>query len=276
MTALAAGTVREALTAATDALAAAGVESPRLDSEIMLADASGCSRTRLVAGPGDPVDGKAARRFGLMVRRRIQREPVAYILGSKGFRHIELEVDPRVLVPRPETELLVDVALELSPHTVLDVGTGSGAIALAVADELPGAQVTGVDVSLEALAVARANALRLGLGERVRLAPAPAEGEFDLVLANLPYVREEEWEHLAPEITRHEPRGALVAGPTGLEAIDELLGSIADGRLRTSAIALEVGAGQAPTVAELARRAGFESVSALVDLAGIERVVAAR
>ena len=133
------------------------------------------------------------------MRRRLRREPLAYIVGTKGFRRIELAVDRRVLVPRPETELLVEVALERRPGRVLDVGTGSGAIALAVADELPEAEVVATDTSPGALEVARANAARLGLADRVRFeAGTVPEGEsFDLVLANLPYVAEADWAGLA-------------------------------------------------------------------------------
>ena len=273
-----AGSVGEALGAAADALAAAGVEAPRLDAELLLAEATGRDRARLAAGPDAGVEAGAARRFGAMVRRRVAREPVAYILGRKGFRRLELAVDARVLIPRPETELLVEAAVELAPRRVLDVGTGSGAVALAVADELERAEVVASDTSLEALAVAKANRDRLGLGERVRLIEGsyPAEPGFDLVLANLPYVGDGEWDGLAPEITRFEPRGALVAGPTGLEAIDALLGAVATRALRTRAVALEVGVGQAATVAELVRRAGFELVEERRDLAGIERVVLGR
>ena len=278
MPAATAGSVGEALGAAADALAAAGVEAPRLDAELLLAEATGRDRAGLAADPDAGVEADAARRFGAMVRRRVAREPVAYILGRKGFRRLELAVDARVLIPRPETELLVEAAVELAPRRVLDVGTGSGAVALAVADELERAEVVASDTSLEALAVAKANRDRLGLGERVRLIEGsyPAEPGFDLVLANLPYVGDGEWKGLAPEIARFEPRGALVAGPTGLEAIDALLGAVATRALRTRAVALEVGVGQAATVAELVRRAGFELVEKRRDLAGIERVVLGR
>jgi release factor glutamine methyltransferase len=272
-----AGTVADALGSATDALAAAGVATPRLDAELLLGAATGRDRAALVAEPGAGVDAGSARAFASMVRRRVAREPVAYILGRKGFRRIELEVDSRALIPRPETELLVELALEFRARRVLDVGTGSGAIALAVADELPEAEPVAIDTSLDALALARLNRDRLGLSRRVELAHGrlpPGEGPFDLVLANLPYVSEAEWTRLEPEITRFEPREALVAGPTGLERIEALLGELALGGLEAGAIGLEVGAGQATEVAGLTRRAGFDRVRVLTDLAGVERVVA--
>ena len=178
-----------------------------------------------------------------------------------------------MLIPRPETELLVDVALELRPHTVLDVGTGSGAVALAVADELPQVRVTATDVSEPALQVARANAARLGLSDRVRflIGTHPDGQRYALTLANLPYVSDDEWSRLEPEITEHEPRDALVAGPTGLEAIEALISTVGPGVL-----ALEVGAGQAPAVASLMSAAGFDRVETRRDLAGIERAVVGR
>ena len=281
-----AGTVREALESATDALSAAGTASPRLDAELLLADATGMDRARLVADPERGVEAVHARAFGGMVRRRVAREPVAYILGRRGFRHIELAVDGRALIPRPETELLVEVALELAPRSVIDVGTGSGAVALAIADELTAVAVTGTDVSAGAIELARTNAAWLGLdsvkfdvvARESRTAPPTRHGtcRWDLMVANLPYVAEAEWEGLAPEITRWEPREALVAGPTGLEAIDALLGRLALAEPRPAAVALEVGAGQAETVAELVRRAGYDRVAARRDLAGIERVVVGR
>jgi len=278
--------VRDALGGAVDALAAAGVEDPRLDAEVLLAEATGMDRAALVADPGAEVPPAAARRFGEMVRRRLRREPVAYILGRKGFRHIELAVDGRVLVPRPETELLVEVALARRPARALDVGTGSGTIALAIAEELPGCEVTATDTSAAALEVARANAERLGVADRVRFLPGtwPAEEEdggdpgFDLIVANLPYVAESDWSSLPPEIRDWEPHEALLAGPDGLDAIRDLLTDRGSPFSRipgksSAALALEVGEGQAPAVAELVREAGFESIEVRRDLAGIERVV---
>jgi release factor glutamine methyltransferase len=268
--------IGEALTASTDALRAAGVEDPRLDAELLLAEATGWDRATIVASPGAEIVPAAGRRFAEMVRRRLRREPVAYIVGSKGFRHIELAVDPRVLIPRPETELLVELALELEPRRVLDLGTGSGAIALAVAAELPGCEVLAADISTAALEVARSNADRLGLGDRVELVEAeatPTFGEFDLVLANLPYVSEADWGGLAPEVTEWEPREALLAGPDGLDALRNAI-PVAAGL--APVVALEVGAGQAPEVDELMADAGFDAIETRVDLAGIPRLVVGR
>jgi len=275
------------LDAATDALRAAGIEDPRLDAEVMLAEAIGRDRTDLAVSPETGIPPPAARRFGEMVRRRLRREPVAYILGRRGFRHIELAVDPRVLIPRPETELLVELALELQPRRVLDVGTGSGAIALAIAAELPECEVVATDTSPAALEVARANAERLGLAARVEFVEAalPAEGAFDLVVANLPYVSEAEWAGLEPEVTEWEPREALLAGPDGLDAfrallVDRvrLLSSLVRQRANATpgTVALEVGAGQAEAVGALMVEARFDSIETRGDLAGIERVVIGR
>lgn len=266
--------IREALAASLDALRAAGIEDPRLDAELLLAEATGWDRAALAANPERQLSPASARRFGEMVRRRLRREPVAYILGRKGFRHLELAVDPRVLIPRPETELLVELALELRPRSVLDVGTGSGAVALAVASELADCEVVGTDASAAALEVARANVERLGLTERVRLLPGtiPEGGEFDLILANLPYVAEPDWASLQPEVTEWEPREALLAGPDGLDAIRTFLELAPNGKR----VALEVGEGQAGAVAALLRNAGIEEVWVRQDLAGIDRLVIGR
>jgi release factor glutamine methyltransferase len=265
-----AGSVGDALGAAVDALRAAGVESPRLDAELLLGEATGWDRARLVADPDAGVSAGAGRSFGEMVRRRLRREPVAYILGRKGFRHIELEVDRRVLIPRPETELLVELALELRSRTVLDLGTGSGAIALAIADELPECEVVATDTSTDALKVATANAERLGLSGRVRFVEGSVlEGEaFDLTVANLPYIAEGDWPSLQPEVTQWEPREALLAGADGLDAIRAVVPLIGAGVL-----AFEVGEGQANAVATLLGKAGFDAIQKRPDLAGIERIV---
>ena len=282
MSAVTGASVHEALEAAVDALGAVGVEDPRLDAELLLADAAGWERATLVTDPGTEVPPAAARRFGELVRRRLRREPVAYILGRKGFRHLELAVDGRVLVPRPETELLVELALELRPARVLDVGTGSGAIALAVADELPECEVTATDTSPGALEVARANADRLGLADRVQFNegtfPQASKESWDLVLANLPYVAVRDWPSLQPEVTQWEPREALLAGPDGLDVYRAFIPGCAGHLFRypeemTGALAVEVGEGQAPAVAELFRAEGFEEIETRRDLAGIERVV---
>lgn len=271
---------------------AVGIEDPLLDAELLLAEATGRNRAQLAADPEAEIPPPAARRFGEMVRRRLQREPVAYILGRRGFRHIELAVDPRVLIPRPETELLVELALELEPRRLLDIGTGSGAIALAIAAEMPDCEVVAMDTSAAALEVARDNAARLGLLDRVELVettlPAATE-EFDLIVANLPYVSEAEWSGLEPEVTEWEPREALLAGPNGLDVIRDTIAVLAAQCGRTSrrypaeavtssgpVVALEVGVGQAAAVGGMLREAGLLSVETRADLAGIERVVVGR
>jgi len=262
----------EALSASSDALRAAGVEDPRLDAELLLSEATGWDRAQLAANPEAEIPAAAARRFAEMVRRRLRREPVAYILCRRGFRHLELNVDPRVLIPRPETELLVELALELEPRSVLDVGTGSGAIALAIAAELPGCEVTATDTSPAAIEVARANAARLGLGSRVDVVEGmlPPHGGFELAVANLPYVSEAEWGGLEPEVTEWEPREARLAGGDGLDGLRlaaPALAGVAD------VVALEVGAGQAAEVGDLLVEAGLDAIEIRVDLARIERVV---
>jgi release factor glutamine methyltransferase len=276
--------VGDALGAAVDAFRAVGIEDPRLDAEVLLAEATGWDRAAIVASPEAALPAPAGRLFGEMVRRRLRREPVAYILGRKGFRRIELMVDRRVLIPRPETEMLVELALELESSSVLDVGTGSGAIALAIADELPGCEITATDTSPAALEVARANAERLGLAGGVRfLETSLPEGErFDLVIANLPYIAEDDWATLAPELRDWEPQEAFRAGPDGLDAIRWLLSPecvrcfypyAKETANASLTIALEVGEGQAPEVGRLLREAGFATVEVREDLAGIERIV---
>lgn len=270
--------VRDALDSAVVAIAASGSESPRLDAELLLAQALGVRRTDLFLDPGRSVEGAAIRSFQDLVRRRsVGREPVAYLLGRKGFRHIDLAVDARVLVPRPETELLVEVALDLSQGArVLDVGTGSGAVALALKHERPDLRVTASDISADALNVARANRDALGLDVDLVCADLlrDVEGDWDAILSNPPYVAERDRASLPPDVVGHEPGQALFAGEDGLDVIRELVSQAASSGARL--LAIEIGAGQAAAVVALARAAGWTTVTARRDLAGIERVVEAR
>jgi release factor glutamine methyltransferase len=272
--------VREALDSAVIAIAAAGSDTPRLDAEVLLADALGVDRTTLFTDPDREVRGPAVRAFQEAVRRRSAgREPVAYITGRRGFRYLDLSVDQRVLVPRPETELLVEIGVERLAQgaRVVDVGTGSGAVALALAQERPDLEVLATDISADALEVARTNAARLGLDGRVTFAAGDLLAGFeavDAVLSNPPYVADADRATLAPEITRHEPPAALFAGADGLAVIRRLVPAAAGAGARL--LAIELGEGQAPAVAQLMRGAGFVAVHARRDLAGIERVVIGR
>ena len=257
-------TVGDALSGAVPALEAAGCETPRLDAEVLIADALGVDRAALVSDPGREVSPTVARLIGERVRRRIAREPVAYVLGRKGFRRIELVVDRRVLIPRPESELLVEAALGLPPGArVHDVGTGSGAVALALLEERPDLRVSASDASPGAVAVARENAARLGLPLEVELASWLPEGRYDMVLANLPYVADSELPSLGPEIAYWEPREALLAGADGLDGIRSLVADAPPG----TPLALEHAPHQAGAVRGLLAEA-----ETLRDLAGRERV----
>jgi release factor glutamine methyltransferase len=262
-----------AIARATDELAAAGCDTPRLDAELLLADAVGVTRASLYLSPATPLVPPAASRFEALVARRAEREPVAYILGSKPFRGLSIAVDPRVLIPRPETELLVEVGLTLAPGlSVADVGTGSGAVALALKDERPDLDVTGLDISRDAVAVAADNSRRLQLDVRFAQADLLDDGRYGAVLANPPYVVD--GEALQPEIERYEPAQALFGGPDGLAVVRRLVAAVAS----TDAIllGLEVGARQADAVAELLARAGFERLERRLDLAGHQRVIVGR
>jgi release factor glutamine methyltransferase len=266
--------VRDALAAAVDALEAAGVDDPRLDAELMLAHAMDTSRADLYAEPERSLEPPASREFSEMVRRRVRREPVAYILGRAHFRELELIVDHRVLIPRPETELLVELAQD--GQRVLDVGTGSGAIALAIANERKGVRVTGIDSSPEAVEVARANAARSGLEVEFLIADLIVGGPYDLIVSNPPYIRESEWQSLQPEISLYEPADAVIAGPDGLDIIRALIPAAAEVLVRGGVLGVEVGQGQSRTVEALFERARFTHVETIRDLAGIPRVVRGR
>ncbi len=268
--------VAEALDSAVVAIGASGSASPRLDAELLLSAAVGVSREALVTGPERELEPGQARLFrDLVTRRSRDGEPVAYLLGRRGFRWIELEVDRRVLVPRPETELLVEAALGLPAGSrVLDVGTGSGAVALALKQERPDLEVTASDISAEAIAVAAANRDRLGLDVRIEQADLldGLGAGWDAILANPPYVAEGDRAQLPRELS-HEPDGALFAGPDGLAVIRRLLPAAA--ATEAALLAVEVGEGQADGVAAMAVAAGFGEAAILDDLAGIGRVVAA-
>jgi len=272
-------TVRDLLVAATEELERAGVPSPRVDAEWLLAHALGISRTDLYAN-GDRAPEDRQQVFRDLVARRATREPLAYVLGEWGFRRLSLRVDPRVLIPRPETEAVVERCLELlageAAPLVLDVGVGSGAIALAIADEHLGARVVATDNSPGALAVAEGNRARAGLGSRVELVQgelfAGLEGPFDLVVSNPPYVRPEEVESLQPEVAHFEPREALVA-----HGVTEAIAEHALPRLAPGApLVLETADGEARGVATLLTGLGYEDVRIGEDLAGRERVIDGR
>jgi release factor glutamine methyltransferase len=266
--------LRETLALAVVELESAGVDTPRLDAEVLLAAVLGVDRAALHADPQQVLDLGAAEQFEQMVRRRVRREPVAYILGRAHFREIELQVDHRVLVPRPETELLVELAD--AGQRVLDVGTGSGAVALAIAQERSGVTVTGIDSSPGAVEVARANGEALGLKAEFMIADLVVGGPYDLVVSNPPYVRDAEWAGLAPEISLYEPEEALLGGPDGLDVIRRLVPAVAEVLRPGGLLGIEVGQGQSRAVEALFERSGLRLLETQRDLAGIPRVVRGR
>ncbi len=268
----------EALLRAGVRLLAETSHSPRLDTEVLLAHALGRSRTALYAARTEAVPAVIAERFLSLIRTRQAGRPVAQLTGHREFWSLDLAVTPDVLTPRPETEILVERALARIPETgslrVLDLGTGSGAIALAIATERPKCEIVATDASPAALAVAARNAHALAPGVRLLAGDwfAPVAGEcFDVVVSNPPYVAEHELPACGPEL-RFEPRGAVVAGPDGLDAIRAIVGA-APGHLRAGGwLLLEHGVNQGPAARELFARAGFELVATSPDLAGCPRV----
>jgi release factor glutamine methyltransferase len=257
-------------------LAAAGCDTPRVDAELLVAHVLGTTRSAVRLERDRALGGRELEAIEALVSRRERREPLAYVLGAWGFRRLVLEVDERVLVPRPETEVVVERCLALLAGTasprVLDVGTGSGAIALALADEHPGSRVTAIDASPDALAVARANAERTGLAvELVRhdlFAGLPA-GPWDLVVSNPPYVAPGDIDSLEPEVRDWEPRAALV----GEGATEAVARAALEGLVPGGALVLECADGAAGPVAARLRALGYRRVVVTRDLAGRDRVV---
>jgi release factor glutamine methyltransferase len=287
---LAAATVltrRDALAAATEVLAAAGIDSPRADAEWLLAGILGVGRSALYLDTGLP--SALAARYDSAVRRRALRTPLQRILGWEEFHGLRFRLTDAVLVPRPETEVLVDWALALLPPprpgrrlTAVDVGTGSGCIACALAWRRADVDVIALDVSLEAVAAAKASVTSLGLDGRVHmvvddLLTAVQPGRADLIVSNPPYLPTGSLGSLAPEVRDHEPRLALDGGPDGLHVIRRLVSEAGRRLTPGGVLALETAGGaQAPAVADLMNEAGFLHVLVHNDLAGIERFVAGR
>ena len=260
-------------------LRAAGAESAALDANVLIGHVLGISPEQIPLRADSDLDAEVVRAIEVAASRRARREPVAYITGTKAFRRLDIAVDRNVLIPRPESELLVEVGLDLWDASggalAVDVGTGSGAIALAMADERPGRYVVGSDCSPAALRVAASNARRLKLADRVRFYQADGVARLDLagavVVANLPYIPSSILDTLQPEILRWEPVAALDGGPDGLAVIRKVAAQLA--RTRARAAAFEIGTGQAEAVTQLLRQAEFARTAVYRDLAGHPRVV---
>ncbi len=272
-------------------LAAAGIGNADQEARWLVADvagAQGLDRTALATGLDRPAGADQASALGALVDRRAAGEPLQYVLGRWEFRRIDVTVDRRVLIPRPETEVMAGLALDevdrIDARLAVDLGTGSGALALALAAERPRLEVAATDRSPDALAVARANRDRLGLSERVRLLegswfdPLPAEwlGRIDLIVANPPYVSDAEMADLPAEVRDWEPRGALCSGPTGLEDVAAIVGGAPRWLARPGALLVEMAPHQVRDASHMAERAGFGTVSVWPDLAGRDRILWAR
>ncbi len=273
---------REHLEAAVRTLAAAGIDTARLDAELLMAAACDTERAAIIAGMCSP-DREAAARFANLVARRANREPLAYITGHREFYGLDLIVSPAVLIPRPETETVVDAALailaEKPDAQVLDLGTGSGCIALAIAANAPRARIVASDINVAALEIARANAVRLGLCGRIAfvctdLFDALGDARFDLIVSNPSYV--ETGANLAPEVGRFEPPLALFAGADGLAFYRRIAVALRSRPAPTSALIVEVLVDQAQAVADVMRSCGASGMAIKVDLAGVARVVEVR
>lgn len=286
---MAAHSVFSLLNKSADYLKTRGSSTPRLDAELLLAEVLGTSRVDLYINFEQPLRRAEIDRYRELVKRRAKGEPAAYILGRAGFRNLTLKVSPRVLIPRPETEQVVDVALKLlkgrewkRPPAVLDLGTGSGAIAISIAAEFPDAEVTATDADADALSLAEANALAAGVAARVSFAVSDLfealdpVATFDLIICNPPYIADEEWDSLPPDVRDYEPEAALRGGPGGLDYYRRLAPEAHQFLKPRGLLVLEIGHTQGPAVTELLEEAGrFESIEVLKDYAGRNRVVVA-
>jgi release factor glutamine methyltransferase len=281
----------EILSKSARTLAAAGITSARLDAEVMLAHALGVAREQLVSSPNLLLSGADIRRYEELLRRRVAREPVAYIIGRQEFWSLDFYVTADVLIPRPETERLVEMVLDLAHELtqertirILDVGTGSGTIAVSLAKELPKAVIWATDISAAALKIANGNARCHCLTERIKLLQgnlfAPVRDipeKFDLIVSNPPYVGSAEIATLEPEVSRWEPRGALDGGADGLDFYRRLAAQAHVYLARRGAVALEIGADMGKEVARLFSETGYYSeVRVVQDYAGRDRVMVAR
>lgn len=268
-----------------------GSESPRLEAEVLLAHARGCKRIELYTSFADPAPDELRTKFRELVRRRAEGAPVAYLVGHREFYSLDFVVTPDVLIPRPETELIVLTALEIikakgaqpSGIRVADVGTGSGIIAITIARQSPQARVTALDISPAALGVARQNADRLGVADRVELvesdllAALPREARFDAIVSNPPYVSTSEFAALARDVKAYEPELALLAGPTGTSVIERLVPQAAEHLTPGGSLLLEISPMLQQSVEALLQADGrFESIKALKDSSGLVRVIQAR
>ncbi|MBU6222463.1 MAG: peptide chain release factor N(5)-glutamine methyltransferase [Planctomycetes bacterium] len=280
-------TVGRLLTWTTDWLGTKGAEAPRLDAEVLLAHVRGCPRIALYTAFDTPVADAERARFRELVKRRGEGEPVAYLVGSREFFSLPFTVTKDVLIPRPETEGLVVRALDLlkdaAAPRIIDVGTGSGAIAVTLAKQLPRAMIVATDIAPAALAVAKANAERHGVADRIALvecdllADPRAAGPWDVIVSNPPYVREDEYPALPRDVRDHEPKSALVAGPTGVEIVARLAREAAERLAAGGWLLVEIGPSTVVAAeAALASQPGLTAGPTLKDMAGLPRIVQAR
>jgi len=272
----------QALHEATEALQAAGIEDAWLEAEVLLRHTLHLDRAHLYARLQEGLGPEAEATFRSLLTRRLAREPTAYIVGQREFYGLDLETTPAALIPRPETELLVGEALRrarcLDEPLMVDVGTGNGAIAVALAVHLPGVALVAIDLSRQALALAARNARRHGVESRISFLQAdllaPIAELVDIIVANLPYVRSVDWDSLPPEIREHEPRAALDGGPAGLREIERLLGQAPSCLRLGGSLLVELGPAQAGPALALARRRFPDAAARIVpDAAGLDRLL---